>query len=98
MIRRGEFRTIVDNMTTEEEVSKNREELNKAREGICDNLTEVSSKVEHLEGKLRLDRLIKRSSIAATCMAGALGVVIGSRAQPSAVGPVMIPHARIYHP
>ena len=77
-------------MTTEEEISKNREELNEARQDLRDTLTEVSAKAEHLEGNLRLDRLIENSPIGASCVAGALGFVIGSRAHPSAVGPAMI--------
>jgi hypothetical protein len=77
-------------MTTEEEISKNREELNEARQDLRDTMTEVSAKAEHLEGNLRLDRLIENSPIGASGVAGALGFVIGSRAHPSAVGPAMI--------
>jgi hypothetical protein len=77
-------------MTTEEKISKNREELNEARQDLRDTMTEVSAKAEHLEGNLRLDRLIENSPIGASCVAGALGFVIGSRAHPSAVGPAMI--------
>jgi hypothetical protein len=77
-------------MTAEEEISKYREELNEARQDLRDTMTEVSAKAEHLEGNLRLDRLIENSPIGASCVAGALGFVIGSRAHPSAVGPAMI--------
>src|ERR1700730_10841887 len=77
-------------MTTEEEISKNREELNEARQDLRDTLTDFSAKAEHLERTLRLDRLIESSPIGATCVAGALGFIIGSRAHPSAVGPAMI--------
>jgi hypothetical protein len=77
-------------MTTEEEISKNREELNEARQDLRDTLTDFSAKAEHLERTLRLDRLIESSPIGATCVAGALGFVIGSRAHPSAVGPAVI--------
>jgi len=77
-------------MTTEEEISKNREELNEARQDLRDTMTEVSAKAEDLEGNLRLDRLIENSPIGASLVAGALGFVIGSRAHPSAVGPAMI--------
>jgi hypothetical protein len=48
-------------MTNEEEISKNREELNEARQDFRDTMTEVSAKAEHLEGNLRLDRLIEPS-------------------------------------
>ena len=77
-------------MTTEEEISKNLEELNEARQDFRDTMTEVSAKAEDLEGNLRLDRLIENSPIGASLVAGALGFVIGSRAHPSAVGPTMI--------
>jgi hypothetical protein len=77
-------------MTTEEEISKTLEELNEARQDFRDTMTEVSAKAEDLEGNLRLDRLIENSPIGASCVAGALGFVIGSRAHPSAVGATMI--------
>ena len=77
-------------MTTEEEISKNLEELNEARQDFRDTMTQVSAKAEHLEGNLRLDRLIENSPIGASCLAGALGFVIGSRAHPSTVGPTII--------
>src|SRR3984893_15830940 len=80
-------------MTTEEEISKNRDERNEAHQDLRDTLTEVSAKAEHQEGELRLDRLIESSPIGASCLAGALGFVIGSRAHPSAVGPAMIVYA-----
>jgi hypothetical protein len=77
-------------MTTEEEISQNREALNEARQDLRDTMTEVRAKAQHLEVNLRLDRLIENSPIGASCVAGALGFVIGSRAHPSAVGPAMI--------
>ena len=55
-----------------------------------DTMTQVSAKAEHLEGNLRPDRLIENSPIGASCLAGALGFVIGSRAHPSTVGPTII--------
>jgi hypothetical protein len=80
----------MNDMTTEEEIAKNREELNEAGQDLRYTLIEVSAKAEHLVGKLRPDRLIESSPIGATCLAGALGFVIGSRVHPSAVGPAMI--------
>ena len=77
-------------MTAEEEISKYREELNEARQDLRDTMTEVSAKAEQQEAELRPDRLIESSPIGASCVAGALGFVIGSRAHPSAVGPAMI--------
>jgi hypothetical protein len=80
----------MNEMTTEEEISRRRDDLNEARQDLRDTLTEVSAKAEDLEANLHLDRLIESSPIGATCVAGALGFVIGSRAHPSAVGPAMI--------
>jgi hypothetical protein len=80
----------VKDMTTEEEISRNRDDRNEARRDLRDTLTEVSAKAEQQEEELRLDRLIESSPIGASCVAGALGFVIGSRAHPSAVGPAMI--------
>jgi hypothetical protein len=80
---------IVKDMTTDEEISKNRDERDKALQDLRDTLTEVSAKAEHQEGEFRLDHLIESSPIGASCLAGALGFVIGSRAHPS-VGPAMI--------
>ena len=77
-------------MTTEEEISRNRDDRNEARRDLRDTLTEVSAKAEQQEEELRLDRLIENSPIGASCVAGALGFVIGSRGHPSAVGPAMI--------
>jgi hypothetical protein len=80
----------MNDMTTEEAISRSRDELNEARQDLRETLTEVSAKAEELEGKLRPARLIEHFPIGAICAAGALGFVLGSRSQPSAVGPAMI--------
>ncbi|MBF6569133.1 MAG: hypothetical protein IVW54_09680 [Candidatus Binataceae bacterium] len=77
-------------MTTDEKISQNRDEFNDARQDLRDTLSEVSAKAEELESKLRPDRLIENSPIGAAWTAGALGFVLGSRAHPSVLGPVMI--------
>ena len=77
-------------MTAQEEISLVEAELDDAQDALRDTLTEVSAKAEHQEGALRPDRLIESHPIGASCLAGALGFVIGSRAHPSAVGPVMM--------
>jgi len=41
-------------MTTGEEISKNRDERNEARQDLRDTLTEVSAKAEHQEGNFVL--------------------------------------------
>jgi hypothetical protein len=77
-------------MTVEEEISEVKAELDEAQQGLRETLTEASAKAEQQEGALRPDRLIKSHPVGASCLAGALGFVIGSRAHPSAVGPVLI--------
>ena len=77
-------------MTAQEEISMVETELDDAQHALRDTLTEVSAKAEHQERALRPDRLIKSHPIGASCLAGALGFVIGSRAHPSAVGPVLM--------
>jgi hypothetical protein len=74
-------------MTAQEEISIVEAELDDARHALQETLTEVSAKAEHQEGALRPDRLIKNHPIGASCLAGALGFVIGSRAH---VGPVLM--------
>jgi ElaB/YqjD/DUF883 family membrane-anchored ribosome-binding protein len=77
-------------VTAQEEISKIEAELDEAQHDLRDTLSEASAKAEHQEGALRPDRLIESYPIEASCLAGALGFIIGSRARPSAVGPVMI--------
>ena len=77
-------------MTAQEEISKVEEELDEAQHGLRETLTEATAKAEYQEGTLRPDRLIKSHAIGTSCLAGVLGFVIGSRARPSAIGPVMM--------
>src|SRR5580700_6727663 len=77
-------------MTAQEEISKIEAELDEAKNDLHDTLTEASAKAHHQEGALRPDRLVERYPVEATCLAGALGFIIGSRLNRSAVGPVMI--------
>ncbi len=77
-------------VTEQEEISKIEAELDEAQHDLRDTLSEASAKAEHQEGALRPDRLVESYPIEASCLAGALGFIIGSRARPSAVGPVMI--------
>jgi hypothetical protein len=73
-------------MTVEEEISEVKAELDEAQQGLRETLTEASAKAEQQEGALRPDRLIKSHPVGASCLAGALGFVIGSKARSSAVG------------
>jgi hypothetical protein len=75
-------------MTTEEQISKVREERDEARQELRNTLIEVSAKAEELEERLHPDRMVESSPIAAAALAGAVGFFLGSRAQPTIVGPV----------
>lgn len=77
-------------MTAQEEISTIEAELDEAQHDLRDTLSEASAKVEHQEGALRPDRLVESYPIEATCLAGALGFIIGSRLHPSPVGPAII--------
>jgi hypothetical protein len=75
-------------MTTEEQISKVREERDDARQDLRNTLIEVSAKAEELEERLRPERMIENSPIAAAALAGAVGFFLGSGAHPTVVGPV----------
>jgi hypothetical protein len=77
-------------MTAQEEISKVKVELDQAQHALQDTLTEASAKAEYQEGALRPDRLIRTYPIGASCLAGALGFVIGSRTPSSVLGPAVI--------
>ena len=80
-------------MATEEQkeqISKNQDERDEARQDLLDTLTEVNAKVESAGGDLRPDRLIESHPVAASFSAGALGFLIGSTIDSRGTGPVML--------
>jgi len=77
-------------MTTEEQISKNQDERDEARQNLRDTLTEVNAKVERAGGDLRPDHLIESHPVAASLVAGALGFLIGSTINSRGTGPIMI--------
>jgi Flp pilus assembly protein TadB len=79
-----------DFMTAEEEISKVKVELDQAQHALQDTLIEASAKAEYQVGALRPDRLIMTYPIGASCLAGALGFVVGSKARSSVLGPAVI--------
>jgi hypothetical protein len=74
----------------EEQISRIEKELNGARRDLRDTISAVNAKVEHAEEELRPDRLVERYPVGASCLAGALGFLVGSNAKNRLVGPVMI--------
>jgi hypothetical protein len=77
-------------MTTEEEISRNQDERDEARQNLRDTLSEVNAKVERAEGDLRPDHLIESYPGAASLVAGAVGFLIGSTINSRTTGPIMI--------
>ena len=84
---------VVEDMATEEQkeqISKNQDERDGARQDLRDTLTEVNAKVERAGGDLRPDHLIESHPVAASLVAGALGFLIGSTLDSRGTGPIMI--------
>jgi len=77
-------------MTTEEQISKNQDERDEARQDLRDTLTEVNAKVERAGGDLRPEHLVESHPVAASLVAGALGFLIGSTINNRGTGPIMI--------
>ena len=77
-------------MTTEEQISKNQDERDEARQNLRDTLTEVNAKVERAGGDLRPEHVIESHPVAASLVAGTLGFLIGSTITSRGTGAVMI--------
>ena len=77
-------------MTTEEEISRNQEELDEARHDLHDTLTEVNAKVERAGRDLRPVRLVESYPVAACCVAGALGFLLGANVKSRGTGPIVV--------
>jgi hypothetical protein len=69
-------------MTTGERISKKEDELDDARRGLQDTMNEVDEKLERTGVALHPDHLIRRYPVSASCLAGALGFLVGSKANP----------------
>lgn len=82
--------TAVEDMTTEEQISKSRDERDEALQNLRDTLTEVNAKVERAGGDLRPDHLVESHPVAASLVSGALGFLIGSIVDSRGIGPIMI--------
>src|ERR1700730_6678811 len=74
----------------EEQISRIENELNGACRDLRDTMTAVNAKVEHTEDELRPDRLIERHPVGASCLAGALGFLVGSNTNNRLAGPAMV--------
>lgn len=77
-------------MTTEEQISKNQDERDEARQNLRDTLSEVNAKVERAGRDLHPDRLVESHPVAACMVAGALGFFIGSTVKHRVTGAIAI--------
>ncbi len=69
-------------MTTGQRVSKMEGELDDARQGLRDTMTQVDEKLGRSELAFQPDHLIRRYPVSASCLAGALGFLVGSKVKP----------------
>jgi hypothetical protein len=63
----------VEDMTTEEQISKDQNERDEARQNLRETLTEVNKKVEGAGEDFHPDHLIESHPVGASLVAGALG-------------------------
>jgi hypothetical protein len=77
-------------MTTEEQISKNQDERDEARQSLRDTLNEVNAKVERAGDELRPDHVIVSHPVAASLVAATAGFFIGSSISNRATGTIMI--------
>ena len=78
-------------MTTEEQISRNQDERDEARQNLRDTLTEVNAKVERVGEDLRPDQLVRSHPVAASLLAAGFGFLLGSTTRRHGVsGPIMI--------
>jgi hypothetical protein len=69
-------------MTTEERISKTEDELDEARQHLHDTMVQVEEKFERTGSAFHPDNLIRTYPVSASCIAGVLGFLIGSKSSP----------------
>jgi hypothetical protein len=77
-------------MTSQEEISRNQDERDDARQGLRDTLSEVNANLERAGNEFRPDHLIEDHAVGACLMVGALGFLLGSSINSRVTGPAMI--------
>jgi hypothetical protein len=77
-------------MTSQEEISRNQDERDDARQDLRDTLNEVNAKLERAGSEFRPDHLIEAHPVGACLMAGTLGFLLGSSISSRVTGPAMI--------
>lgn len=69
-------------MTTGERISEKEDQLDDARRDLHDTMTEVDEKLERTGLAVHPGQLVRTHPVAATCLAGALGFLVGAKANP----------------
>jgi len=69
-------------MTTEERISEKEDELDDARRDLQDTMTQVDEKLGRTELAMHPEHLIQTHPVSACCLAGAVGFLVGSKANP----------------
>jgi hypothetical protein len=77
-------------MTSQEEISRNQDERDDARQGLRDTLSEVNAKLERAGNEFRPDHLIEGHAVGACLIVGVLGFLLGSSINSRVTGPAMI--------
>jgi hypothetical protein len=77
-------------MTTAEQISRNEDERDEARQDLRDTLAEVNAKVERAGGDLRPEHLVEGHPTAACLIAGALGFLFGANVKSRGTGPIIV--------
>ncbi len=77
-------------MTTEEQISRNEDERDEARQSLRDTLTEVNAKVERAGDELRPIHIVESNPVAASLAAATLGFLVGSTVTNRTTGVIMI--------
>src|SRR5260370_40016001 len=77
-------------MTSQEEISRNQDERDDARQGLRDTLSEVNAKLERAGNEVRPDHLIEGHAVGPCLMVGALSFLLGASINSRLTGPAMI--------
>ncbi len=69
-------------MTTDERIAEKEDQLDDARQDLQDTMTQVDEKLERTGLAIQPGQLIRTYPVSATCLAGAVGFLVGSKANP----------------